>query len=239
MADFKTHLSFGSFLGFFLAIATYLADWVHTVYMAVIIYFATIIGSFMPDTDSDSGHPVKILFEFYAYFAAAITFYYVHDNGMDIVLKIVAPIAVFFFVKIILMKIFKKWTHHRGIFHSIPAALIAFFLTLLISWTTDLPLLEKFSISLAIFVGYFGHLLLDEIYSVKLVSNSSQNSDKKRSFKEIIKRNFGLKKSFGTALDFGFNNKSKLPAIIAYFILLVLIVVDFQVISKIFRYFTS
>ncbi len=236
MADFKTHLSFGSFLGFILAITTYLTDWVHSVYMAVIIYFATIIGSFMPDSDSDSGHPVKILFEFYAYFSAAIIFYYTHENNMNIFLKILAPIAVFFFVRIILMKIFKEYTRHRGIFHSIPAALIAFFLTLLIAWTTDLPLLEKFSISIAVFVGYFGHLLLDEIYSVKLVSKTDEKS-RTRTPGEIIKRNFGIKRSFGTALDFGFNTKSKTPGIIAYIILIILIIADYQVISKLFRYF--
>ena len=238
MADFKTHLSFGSFLGFILAIATYLTDWVHSVYMAVIIYFATVIGSFMPDSDSDSGQPVKILFEFYAYFAAAIIFYYTHDNQMNILLKILAPIAVFFFVRIILMKIFKEYTRHRGIFHSIPAALIAFFLTLLIAWSTDLPLLEKFSISLAVFVGYFGHLLLDEIYSVKLVSKPDEKN-RTRSPGEIIKRNFGVKRSFGTALDFGFNVKNKTIGVIAYIILVALIIADFQVISKLFRYFNS
>ncbi|MBN2893000.1 MAG: metal-dependent hydrolase [Bacteroidales bacterium] len=234
MADFRTHLTFGSLTGFAIAISTYLADWVHNIYMAIIIYFATVIGSFLPDMDSDSGHPVKIIFEFYAYISAALTIYYLHDNGGGIYLKIFLPIASFFFVRLILIKLFNKYTSHRGIFHSVPAFLIVFFLSLLVAWSTDLPLMEKFSIALAVAMGYFSHLLLDEIYSVKLLNPSK--SKKKRTFREIIKRHIGFKRSFGTALDLGFNQKSKYPAIIAYIVLGCLIIADIPIITAIFKY---
>ncbi len=231
MADFKTHLTFGSLTGFAVAITAYLSDWVQTMYMAVLLYFATVFGSFLPDMDSDSGHPVQIIFEFYAYISAALTIYYLHDNGLSLYWRIFMPLASFFFVRIILCNIFNKYTTHRGIFHSVPALLVVFFLTLLVAWSINLPVLEKFSIAVAVSMGYFSHLLLDEIYSVKLLNPTP--ASKKRSFKEIISRHFGLKKSFGTALDLGFNQKEKYPGIIAYLILITLIIVDFPIIKKI------
>ncbi len=234
MADFKTHLSIGSLTGFALAVTTYLSDWVHNVYMAVIVYFGAVIGSFLPDMDSDSGHPVKIIFEFYAYMSAGLTIYYLHDNGFGVYWRIFMPIASFFFVRIILMKLFIKYTTHRGIFHSIPAFLITFFLVLLVAWSTDLPLMEKFSIALAVSLGYLSHLILDEIYSVKLLNPSK--SKKKRSLRQMINRYFGFKRSFGTAMDLGFNQKKKYPGMIAYFVLLVLIFIDFKILKQIFKY---
>ena len=234
MADFKTHLTFGSLTGFAIAISVYLLDWVHNLYMAIIIYFATVIGSFLPDMDSNSGHPVKIIFEFYAYISAALTIYYIHDNGLSIYFKIFLPLSAFFFVRIILMKMFMKYTKHRGIFHSLPAFFIVFFLSLLIAWSTDLYLMEKFSIAIAISFGYFSHLLLDEIYSVKLLNPSK--SSKKRTFSQAIKRHVGLKRSFGTALDLGFNQKEKYPGVIAYLFIVILIIADFKIIQKIWKY---
>lgn len=233
MADFKTHLSIGSLTGFSLAIIMYLSDWVHNIYMAVIIYFAAIIGSFLPDMDSNTGHPVKIIFEFYAYMTAGLVVYYLHDNGFGVYWRIFLPFASFFFVKIILLNIFNKYTSHRGIFHSIPAFLIVFLLVLLVAWSTDLPLMEKFSISLAVSLGYLSHLVLDEIYSVKLLNPSK--SKKKRSFSEIISRHIGVKRSFGTALDFGFNQKEKYPAIIAYLFLFILLIFDFKIIREVVK----
>jgi len=233
MADFKTHLSAGSLTGFLFAVTVYMTDWVHNLYMAVIVYFATVIGSFLPDMDSDSGHPVKIIFEFYAYLSAALTIYYIHDNDLSFYFQIFLPLASFFFVRIVLMNVFVKNTVHRGIFHSVPALLIIFLLVLLVAWSTDLPIMEKFSLALGVCLGYFSHLLLDEIYSVKLVNPGS--SRKKRSFAEIIKRHFGVKRSFGTALDLGFNQKDKYPGIIAYLIITILLIADFKVLKLIFQ----
>ncbi len=237
MADFKTHLSFGSMVGFGLAVATYMQDWVHTVYMAVIIYFATVIGSFLPDMDSNSGHPVKIIFEFYAFLTAGLVIYYLHDNGFGVYWRIFIPVASFFFVRIIMLNLFNKYTSHRGIFHSVPALLVVFFLVLLVAWSTDLPLMEKFSLAVAVGLGYFSHLLLDEIYSVRLLNPNK--SSKKRSFADIIKRHVGVKRSFGTALDLGFNQKEKYPGIIAYFLLIILIVLDIRILTAVFKYLRS
>lgn len=237
MADFKTHLSFGAASGFALSVVTYWVEWTSSVYMAIIIFFSTVIGSFLPDMDSDSGLPVRIIFGLYAYLAATLTIYYLHDNGAPLYLTLFVPIASFVFVQAYLRKLFMKFTKHRGIFHSIPAWLISFFAPLVIAWTTDLPTMEKFVIALAISTGYFSHLLLDEIYSVNLLMSNRRKKTKLKDFslKKYINKNFGFKKSFGTALDLGFKQKEKYPAIIAYLVLIGLIIVSIPVLIDIYN----
>jgi len=236
MADFKTHLTFGAATGFGLSVFTYMVDWVSNLYMAVIIFFSTLIGSFLPDMDSSSGLPVKIIFGFYAYLSATLTLYFTEDLGLSIYFIVLLPAVAFVFVKVILEKIFIKFTNHRGIFHSIPAILISFLLTLIIANQTKLPLLEKFVIALSIGLGYFCHLLLDEIFAVNFITSiisPDNNSKNKFKFKKWFKNRFGVKKSFRTALDLGFNQDEKYPAIIAYVILIALIIISFPIIKQI------
>ena len=238
MADFKTHLSIGAATGFFLSIATFLFDWIGSIYMAIIIFFTTVIGSFLPDMDSNSGLPVRIIFGLYAYLAATLTIYYLHDNGSTIYLILFLPIASFVFVYYYLKKLFLKFTSHRGIFHSIPALLISFFLTLIIAWSTDLLILEKFVIALSIGFGYLSHLILDEIYSINVLMSSRKSKKVKLrdlSLKKYIKEHFGVKRSFGTALELGFKQKAKYPGIIAWILVIILFILSIPVLLEIYR----
>ena len=77
--------------------------------------------------------------------------------------------------------IFRKFTKHRGMWHSIPAAAAAGMITYLICLSPghETRLLKAWSVVL----GFLLHLLLDEIYSVDLMGRR-------------------LKKSSGTALKF-------------------------------------
>ncbi len=227
MADFKTHLEFGSAVGFLLAIFSHIWGWVNSFSTAIIIFFATTLASFLPDVDSNSSVPVKIISMLYAYLAAALVLFYLYDSNIKsfFFLSIIALIT-FVSVLVILPFLLKRFTTHRGIFHSIPAALISFFATLIIAWTTRLSVLERFTMALAVFLGYLSHLILDELYSVDILSRKINK--RKSSFIHI-------KKSSGTALDFGFNAKEKYPAYIAYFILIILIVISFPYIKEIYR----
>lgn len=238
MANFKEHVSFGAATGFALSMTIYLIDWITNVYFMVIVFFVTIIGSILPDMDSNTGLPIKIIFGLYAYASAALTIFYLNELDLSIYYKIFLPIASFAFVSTSLKSIFRKFTSHRGIFHSIPAFLIVFFLALTIADTTHLKTAEKFIISASISLGYFSHLLLDEIYSINLIKrNKRRHKGKRLSLKKYIKNNFGLKNSFGTALDFGFNQKEKYPGIIAYLILIFLVYITYPTLIEIFNSF--
>lgn len=208
MADFKTHVSVGAATGFAVAIVSYNWNLIPHAYMAIIVFFATCIGSFLPDTDSPPGLPVRIIFGIYAYFAAAMSLYQMHVAGASLPLKILVPVAVFVFIIKYLRELFTKYTVHRGIFHSIPAWILSFLIPLWIASCTRLNLREQFVIAFAVSCGYLCHLILDEIWSVKI-------EDKRFSLKHL-KRIFSIKKSFGTALDFGFNQKERYPGVIAW-----------------------
>jgi len=232
MADFKTHLTVGTATGFGLSIFTYMVDWISNIYMAVIVFFATVIGSFLPDMDSDSGLPVQIIFGLYAYLAATLSLYFVKDYGGSFIFLILAPAASFIFVKVFLEKIFNKFTSHRGVFHTIPAILIMFLLSLFIAQQTKLPLMEQFVISLSVGMGYFCHLLLDEIFAINFLTSTKSKSSG-FSIKKFFKNRFGTKSSFGTALDLGFNQPEKYPGIIAYIILIALIILTYPTLKQI------
>ncbi|MBQ9214288.1 MAG: hypothetical protein IJ150_10180, partial [Bacteroidales bacterium] len=78
MADFKNHVSVGAATGFAVAIISYNWNLIPNAYMAVIVFFATVIGSFLPDMDSEPGIPLKIVFGVNAYFMAAMSLYWMH-----------------------------------------------------------------------------------------------------------------------------------------------------------------
>ena len=77
----------------------------------------------------------------------------------------IPPLATLI-VRFGVLRIFKKFTVHRGIFHSIPAALVA---TLATAWLLrfwQLAPIDILAISLALGAGFASHLILDEVYSV-------------------------------------------------------------------------
>ena len=234
MADFKTHVSVGAATGFAVAIVSYNWNLIPNAYMAVIVFFATVIGSFLPDMDSDSGLPLKIIFTVYAYFMAAMSLYWMHVAGAVLALKIFVPLAVFVFVIKYVKDFFAKNTTHRGIIHSFPALLLCFLISLWLSSTTKLNLREQFVISFAVSCGFFSHLLLDELWSFNIISEGFCGK-KDLKISQILKKKWGRKKSSGTALDLGFNQKERYPGVIAWLLVILFFILDRQTIFLLFR----
>jgi hypothetical protein len=90
---------------------------------------------------------------------------------------------VYCIIRFGVVEIFKRYTVHRGMWHSIPACVTCGLLTFLI--VADQNLQVRFFKSAAVMLGFFSHLLLDEIWSVNV---------------RVGKLN--VKKSFGTAIKF-------------------------------------
>lgn len=204
MAGFKTHTSVGTITGFVLMIAVYLLGWATNFPIAVYIFIATALGSFLPDLDSDTGLPYQIIFGLYSLVAAAIAFYVAYNiTAGNVLIALIAPAATFVLMRFVLAPLFKRYTKHRGMFHSIPAMLIAFFGSLLIVSFFRLPIVDKFLIALAVAIGYLSHLILDEIYSTNILTGK-----------------FKPKKSLGTATKFF--SKSQASNIFVYLLLFAL-----------------
>lgn len=203
MAGFKTHVTIGSFVGFFLTIGTYVWGWTSNFAMAIIVFFTTVIGSFLPDMDSDSGLPIQIIFGLYSFFGAGIAFYFLYNSSLPPVYSAIIPLLIFLIILYAIKPAFKKVTSHRGAFHSLPAFFISFFFTLLIVDFFKISIIEKFIIALSISLGYLSHLILDEVYASNLLTGKTKRRGRKKkpTFLGFIKERFRPNRAFGTAID--------------------------------------
>ena len=180
MADFKTHLSVAGALSGTAAIGCLYSGLTEPT-GTLLLFSAGTIGGILPDIDSDHSIPVSLLFSCLATLAAFFSVFS-RINTYSLAEAILLWVAVFLLVRYLAFELFKRFTVHRGVFHSLLAAVFfcflgatvlheAFALSSVLSWLSGAFIL----------FGYFIHLLLDELYSVDMMG-------------------VRLKKSFGTAL---------------------------------------
>jgi hypothetical protein len=163
MASYRGHLTFSAALGVAyggLALWRGGFDWG----IALLAVGLTTLGGLLPDLDSDSGVPVRELFGL----AAAVTPFLLYKHLLDHLTTeqtLVVLAAVYLFIRYVLSRIFKRWTVHRGMFHSLPALLIAG-LVFYLGYHTSAPKLMRLYLAGGVMLGFLSHLVLDEIYSV-------------------------------------------------------------------------
>ena len=165
MAGYKAHMAVGMVTAAgwtFIVITLSLVS----VWFLPIIFVATVVGAFLPDLDSDTSAPLKILLVIFSVLGSAVAGWIVFNQEDSFWLRLVG-ISAFsgLFIYYGIGGIFKKLTHHRGIFHSIPAVLLSALLTLTLLNQIDLDVNIKIIISLSVGFGYLCHLILDELNS--------------------------------------------------------------------------
>lgn len=179
MADFKTHMTVSTATGAVLAFAGIRAGLPDTT--CIIAGGLCSVSGMLPDLDSDSGRPLR---EATTLGAAVVPMLMVerfqrlqlsHD-GM-----VLAAAGVYIAIRFFIVELFRRYTVHRGMWHSIPAAIIAGLFAFLVMSSEDISL--RMFKSFAVFIGFMSHLVLDEIWSV-----------------EFRKGRYSFKSSFGTAL---------------------------------------
>jgi hypothetical protein len=206
MASYRGHLSLSAPLGAgygALALLHPPFDW------GVIFLGAglTTIGGLLPDLDSDSGVPVRELFGLMATIGAVLLFKPLHhEEKFSLEQTLVLMGAAYFLIRYFIADLFRRATVHRGMFHSIPAMLIAGLVVYQIYPTTLLAL--KLYLAGAVMVGFLSHLVLDEIYSI-----------------DFMGAKIRFNKFSGSALKFG---SASWPATLAtYLVLLALLYLTF------------
>jgi hypothetical protein len=131
MAGFKTHIGTSTVLGIGYGIGGYLgyqAPWE----TCVLAGGMCSVAGMLPDLDSDSGVPVREM----TTLLAAVTPMMMVDRFQHMQwsheMIVVAAAALYFAVRFGVAEVFKRFTVHRGMWHSIPAmftaGLIAFLL---------------------------------------------------------------------------------------------------------------
>lgn len=166
MASFRAHISLGIASGILGIIGLITSAVTDAPGFLTIIFVAATLGSVLPDMDSDSGIPFHIAFGSLSLVAAALVASHAYtQNPHDITTVAFYAIGTFALVYVVIGFFFRRFTRHRGMAHSLPAALLAglsaFFLANHFSFSDT----DAFLLAIAMIVGYAGHLVLDELYA--------------------------------------------------------------------------
>lgn len=203
MADFKTHFTVAS-IGSSIAATMLFAAAVATPQEVLLYFIFGVAGGLLPDIDSDSSLTVRLLFTF---IATVISFLVMFQQRADnaVMELFIIWVASFIFIKIFIFSFFTKLTVHRGIIHSIPAA-VAFGCMAAIGLNRVFHFNDFVSWMAGGFVfgGSILHLILDELSSFNFLTLKT-------------------KKTSGTAFKFG--SIGNIKATIAIYMLIAVLFV--------------
>ncbi len=179
MAGFKTHITTSSLLGVGYAGLGY--------HFGVPIESSLIagglcgLGGMLPDIDSNSGIPFRESMGFAAAIVPMMLLDRFRELGLNYEQIVLATAGMYLFVRFGLARLLAKYTVHRGMFHSLPAAFIFAGVVFLLCGSGNLQL--RYFKACGVFLGVMSHLVLDEIYAIEWTGGR-----------------WRFKKSFGTAL---------------------------------------
>jgi hypothetical protein len=124
----------------------------------------TTVGGLLPDLDSDSGVPVREIFGLLGTVVPLLVLRRLHHHGVPFDEALVIAAAVYVVIRYGLSQLFKRLTVHRGMFHSLPAMLIAGLAIFLLDRGSETPV--RLFLAGGVMLGFLSHLVLDEIFSV-------------------------------------------------------------------------
>lgn len=164
MAGYREHISVSGILGAaYGCVAVFMLGF--TVVQAAIAGVFTWVAGMLPDLDSESGRPIQELSGLTAAIAPLILMQHVHDLGMNSDRAMLCGMLTYAAVRYGGAWLLGKLTVHRGMFHSIPALLIASELTYLFYHSNELRV--RILMGVGVGIGFLSHLVLDEMYSVQ------------------------------------------------------------------------
>jgi len=222
MPEFKTHSNAGIIAGYIGGMSGIYCLKLSPL-SGLILFLSLYAGSIFPDIDSDNSTTFNIIFTLFSLLAAFLSIPLIH--GLNNILYFFIPASVFIVIKYLIGFIFKKFSRHRGIYHSIPmGVLISLIIFYLLSSAKNLlqrTVGESLIIAVFFLSGFFIHLILDEINSLF-------------DFKQF---KFQLKNSYGTALTFIGNGV--FSTIMVYLLIFFLFFLSFENIIKGFKNITN
>jgi membrane-bound metal-dependent hydrolase YbcI (DUF457 family) len=183
MAAFREHVIFSSGLGITYGLTAWLGLG-FTPVQASLAAVMTGVAGMLPDLDLAHGRPAQELFGLLAGVAPLLLvgrILQLLHLPADREMVMLGMVVLYVLIRYVLSRVIPHLAVHRGMFHSIPALLIAAEIAYL-TYPSPVPRV-KLLVGAGVALGFFSHLLLDEIYSVEF------NGVK-----------VGLKKSSGTAI---------------------------------------
>ena len=188
MANFKVHIGVAtgcSIVVTVIGVGLQFIDIQHAPWLI----FLGIVGGMLPDVDAVNSRPVRLLYSILAMLSAATVLsifkkYYVQSYQL-----LLLGVFVYCLTRYLVLVFIRKFTVHRGIFHSILAlCFFSFAIICVIYYFLQQNPIYAWLNGVFLGLGFLVHLILDEMYSVDLANRR-------------------IKKSFGTALKL-FNYKN-------------------------------
>lgn len=142
------------------------------------------ISGILPDVDSPYSKPTEYILSICSTLAPAFTLQYLKEYQQSPTHILLLIIGTYLGVRFGFRFFIKRFTVHRGMFHSIPAALI-WALIVFIVFNPSAALIQSLLAASAL-IGYVLHLVIDEMFS----------------FVDLTGGTVYPKKSAGTALKF-------------------------------------
>ena len=193
MADFKTHITTSTVLGVAYGVGgSYLFQL--PLDSCILAGGLCSLSGMLPDLDSDSGIPVRETMSVVSMLVPMLLIKRFSSMQLTSEQLVLLGAGIYFLVRFGVGSLFRRFTVHRGMWHSIPAAIAAGLIAFLIC---DCELQVRCYKAWAVVIGYMSHLILDELYAVDLNG-----------------RHIKVKKSFGSAIKF-FGGKP-IPNLLAY-----------------------
>ncbi len=162
MAGFRTHITVSTFcgIGFGGAAVNPLGFPPET---AILAAGVTAVGGMLPDLDSDSGLPVRELSALAAAVVPLLLVPRLDATGLTREGVLAMLLLLYLAIRYGLGYVLRRISVHRGMFHSIPAMLIAG-LVVYLEYHGDIR--TRMLLAAGVMIGFLSHLILDEIYSV-------------------------------------------------------------------------
>lgn len=213
MADFKSHITGSSLVGVAYGYWGVTSQGM-SLENGILAGGLCAVSGMLPDLDSDSGVPLRETSMFAAAIAPILMIDRWRDLGLSHEAMALAAMLVYIAIRFVVVEVFKRYTVHRGMWHSIPAAMsVGLLAYLVMPCHSESARIYK---SLAVVLGFMVHLIMDEIWAID------------------VRRGFRLKKSFGTALKFfGGNPLANLSVYAKLFLLLYLAWSDHGIVDRI------
>lgn len=209
MANYREHITVSSLLGLGYGLGAVTAFQFHPLQGVLAACFTGVAGM-LPDLDSDNGRPVREMFGLLGAVAPLLLV-----NRVAALLGLPADpetimlviIALYVAIKYGGAALVSRLSVHRGMFHSLPALIIAAEAVYLAYPSPRAAV--KLLMAGGVAVGFLSHLLLDELYSVQVKDHRLR-----------------LKRSSGTALKW--SGDALMPNVFSYTLMATLTYAVFQ-----------
>jgi LexA-binding, inner membrane-associated putative hydrolase len=165
MANFTTHIAVGTVVSGALATLTLAADVIAPENL-IAVTMAGVLGSVLPDIDLKDSRPAQAMFGGLAVFLSFVVLFTVAYK-FSIAEMWLIWLGTLLGVRYGGQALFHRFSYHRGIWHSILAAVFFWLLTVVIfKYALNRHEGVAWLAGGFMFMGYMTHLVLDEIYSV-------------------------------------------------------------------------